>query len=190
MKKGILIIFILFILILVSCFLLDKIRNRQENTILALKSKIVPLTFVLEQDGSNIIIEYSFKDLVGNTVYTGKDSLRGKELFIDCIVKEFDSETKLAFPVVFYSDVVAAIDGIQIVELYNNSGFPEIYRGVDANTVQKITKMYSSVLDLTDDKKAFRSSPHVVATKGKVAYQLLLRVRGGLEITQDDNYGQ
>lgn len=184
MKKRNLVLLLLLIIILIfaSCFILDKIKTSQENEISSLKSRIVSLEFSLVKDDNSMKLDYAFLDLSGNKIKTGSERIRGNELFIDCIVKKYNSEIKIAFPVIFYSNKIASSDGLRVVELYNNNGFPEIFRGVNSKERKRLKKIYSEVLQELSDKNAFRSSPHILARDEVQNYHLIARVRGGLEI--------
>lgn len=190
MKKIKKFVFIFLLLagnfILTSCFILDKFQESKEREIISLKAKIVPLTFTVVQKENSFEVVYSFLDISGNVVKENSATIRGNELFIDCIVKDFNADIKVAFPVVFYSNAVPSSEGIVIVNEYNNEGFPEIFRGVTAHEVKKFKKLYVEVLNEAQDRNAFRSSPHVVASKKPETYQLVSRIRGGLEILKAD----
>ena len=190
MKKFVKFVFIFLvlggILFATSCFILDKIKASQENEIMSLKAKIVPMMFNVVQKDDAFEVTYSFLDLAGNVIKQKTSLIRGNELFVDCIVKNFSSNVKVAFPVVLYSNLISSSEGIDIV----NDEFPEIFRGVTAREAKQLRKLYTEVLNETKDKNAFRSSPHVVVTNKKVEYQLVSRIRGGLEILKADTVNE
>ncbi|MEL3907423.1 MAG: hypothetical protein P1P64_00200 [Treponemataceae bacterium] len=174
-------------LFFISCFVLDKIQDLQEQEIVSLKSKIIPMRFTLQQRGSSFEVEYSLLDLKGDIIKTKKELIRGNEFFIDCIVKDFNSDVKVAFPVIFYSNVMASSDGVLIAYEYNKDGFPDIFRGVTTKEKKRFVKLYDEVLNETKSKNTFRSSPHILATEKKETYVLVSRIRGGLEILKADD---
>ena len=194
MKKFVKFVFIFLvlggILFATSCFILDKIKASQENEIMSLKAKIAPMMFNVVQKDDAFEVTYSFLDLSGNVIKQKTSLIRGNELFVDCIVKNFNSNVKVAFPVVLYSNLISSSEGVEIVNDYNNDSFPEIFRGVTAREAKQLQKLYKEVLNETKDRNAFRSSPHVVVTNKKVEYQLVSRIRGGLEILKADTVNE
>lgn len=187
MKKIVAVILLIVgVIAVTSCFILDKLQESKENEVLSLTAKIVPLEFDLISNGDHIEVDYRFLDLAGNLIAEDKVSLRGNELFVDCVVKELDSKTKVCFPVLFYSNIVPSSEGVSIVEAYNNNGFPEIFKGVSKKEAKKIKAMYTEVLEHAHDVSAFRSAPHVVAKKNITTYQLVARIKGGLELLRSE----
>lgn len=181
-KNLLLLIFVLIIFALASCFVLEKIKSSQESQIVSLKAKIVPMQFTMTQDGNSIVVDYEFLDLREDVVASDTVRLRGNELFIDCVVKNYNSDIKVAFPVILYTNVIPSAQGTVIAQVYNNDSFPNIFRGVKDNEKKKLRSLYSEVLKEVSDKNAFRSSPHILAEKDPKKYQLVSRIRGGLEI--------
>lgn len=171
----------------ISCFVLDKIQDAQEAKIVSLKSKIVPMRFSVQKRGNSFEVEYSLLDLKGKILKTKKEVLRGNELFVDCVVKDFNSDAKVAFPVVLYSNVVSSSDGVLFAYEYNRDGFPEIFHGVPEKEKKRLVKLYAEVLNETENRNTFRSSPHILATEKKETYVLVSRIRGGLEILKADD---
>lgn len=184
MKKKTFILTVLFVVILLcaSCFILDALRHSQEKEITSLKAKIIPLEFTLLKNDQYMEVKYSFLDIAGQPVCSKTETLRGNELFIDCVVKQLNNDIKVAFPVILYSNVIPAAEGIVLVQEYNNNGFPEIFHGVSAKEKKHLERIYAEVLQEINDTEAFRSSPHIMASTTKTTYQLVARIRGGLEI--------
>ena len=106
---------------------------RLEERIAFMKEECVPLRFeVLKHKDSEIEVELAAYDcLTGRK--TGESrvfSLRGEELFVDFQIIRLSDDDFVFFPSGLYTDIMAMEDAEKLFSLYDENGFPSIYRGL------------------------------------------------------------
>jgi hypothetical protein len=199
MKK--IFVFIIIIGIITTLILgYFKCIEKQEEKIKMLESKIsllketqTPIRFkILEKTPDSIRLAARFYNSDNNEINKLETTVAGQELSFDFYVVPI-KDRYLAFPYKIFSNQIAAAKGIELYNLYDKEGFPEVFgsKQIDPDLSQGLKTMFRQVrtgqLDslqnyfgnMVHDIKEFKSFvPQTV-------YSIVTHTKGGIEIIEE-----
>ncbi|MDR2808336.1 MAG: hypothetical protein LBB43_04930 [Spirochaetaceae bacterium] len=144
--------------------------EEKEARVKELQETLIPLRFKLkERAGDTLTVGFQFYSLAVENIDTvddmedlagGKEigplhsfTLEGTELFIDCLKfhnKGFlpvDPDALFVFPYRIFTDLIPPDNGIMIVDLYDEDGFPAIFNSfdLDAQDKERLLQVYQQL---------------------------------------------
>ena len=200
MKKYIIVILLLLIVAAGATFFLTQYDSIQKKkieeltlNIAELKAEHVPILFkIVERTDSGMQVVVKFFDAEDNELTRKEYSLRGKELSFDFQVIPID-KSYLAFPYKIYSDQIAPVDGIDLIENYDKAGFPQVFYQSDLSVDNK--RVLASIFEkvkagkILDEKNTFGSVVHdfegIKSFETGLIYKIVSRTKGGIEIIEE-----
>jgi hypothetical protein len=177
-----------------------KCIEKQEETIRKLESKIeflketqTPIRFkILEKTANSIKLSAKFYNADDKEIGKLDTILSGQELSFDFYVVQV-KDRYIAFPYKIYSNQIAAANGIELYNLYDKEGFPEVFttKGMDKDLNSGLKYVFSKVktgkLDSSD--KYFGNMVHDIRELKSFiphnVYSIVTHTKGGIEIIEE-----
>jgi hypothetical protein len=193
---------------------LRKGREREKQRQLeALKEILIPIRFMINgRDQGKIWAEFRFYSMVmedinekdiaefaeGREIAAASYELEGTELFIDCLKFQEktgffsfvpDHEVYWVFPYRIFTDYTAPDEGIPIFSLYDEGGFPGIYRDFPSLDRESLSRAYGDIQEYGETNGADlknRISGNAVHDMNRIArfrvgtwYDLVVHIKKG-----------
>ncbi len=166
---------------------LDSTAEKQKKDIYNLKQEIIPIKFSIKKNAENFNIKFSFYDLNKNRIMKKENfSIRGNELFLECIVVNISRSAKAVFPYRIYSEQLPPSKGLMILDKYDYHGEPAIFNGIKTRQMRYLKSVYADLKNKDFSKKWFYSVVHTKVPEQEEKYKLVCRIKGGLEIFKDE----
>jgi hypothetical protein len=199
MKKFLFIILI-FIALAAIVFGYFTCAEKQEEKIKLLEAKIAllkeehtPIRFkIIEKTDDSIKLAAKFYNADNKEINKLETTLEGQELSFDFYVVPV-KDRYLAFPSKIFSNKIAPANGIELYKLYDQNGFPEVYKttNMDNEIYEGLQDVFQHIksgqLDslnnyfgnMVHDIKEFKSFlPQTV-------YSIVTHTKGGIEIIEE-----
>lgn len=175
------------ILMLTYCSILESVEEKRKHDIYNFKQEIVPMKFIITKKTDYLSFSCAFYDLNKNKISDDKlISIKGNELFLECIVTELNGYAKAVFPYRVYSNIVPPSQGVIIVNDYNKNDFPAIFAGVKSRQEKLLKKIYKDICKSNFKSKWYYSVVHKPAELKPKKEKLVVRVKGGIEILSEE----
>ncbi|MBN2525275.1 MAG: hypothetical protein JXR76_02700 [Deltaproteobacteria bacterium] len=169
----------------------EKLEKLKAN-ITRLKEEHVPMRFMVESRGDGYVVaKVKLYDMDGNEIGVAKSTLKGESLFLDFVTVPLEKKY-LTFPQAIFTDAVPAQNGIALFPLYDRNGFPQVFAAEGINDALKndLSTLFSKVKQSGAVDGSFGSAVHDIkefrAFDVDVVYRVIARLKGGLEIVEDD----
>jgi len=177
-----------------SCIESQKNKIKQlEDNIALLKEENIPLRFkIIEKANDSIRLVVKFYNADNKEINKIEHKLHGQELSFDFYVVPV-KDRYVAFPSKIFTDKIAANDGVELYEQYNEEGYPaifnssamnpELYDGLKSVYFKVKTGQLDSLNEhfgnMVHDIKEFKSFlPENV-------YSIVTHTKGGIEIIEE-----
>jgi len=164
-----------------------------EDNIALLKEENIPLRFkIIEKANDSIRLVVKFYNADNKEINKIEHKLHGQELSFDFYVVPV-KDRYVAFPSKIFTDKIAANDGVELYEQYNEEGYPaifnssamnpELYDGLKSVYFKVKTGQLDSLNEhfgnMVHDIKEFKSFlPENV-------YSIVTHTKGGIEIIEE-----
>jgi hypothetical protein len=169
----------------------EKLVQLKAN-IAQLKEEHVPMRFkVVGREDGQIVAKVKLYDMDGSEIGAAESTLPGESLFLDFISVPLEKKF-LAFPHSIFTDAVPARDGIQLFPLYDRGEFPEVFAtdGINDALKKDLTALFAKVKQGSAVNGSFGNAVHDIKEfktfDEDVVYRVIARLKGGLEIVEDD----
>jgi hypothetical protein len=144
-------------------------ERKKQQQLRALKEILIPVRFMIGgRDQGKIRAEFRFYSMVmedlnekdiaefaeGREIAAASYELEGTELFIDCLKLQEragffsfvpDHEVYWVFPYRIFTDYIAPDQGIPIFSLYDEGGFPGIYKAFPGLDQERLSRAYGEI---------------------------------------------
>lgn len=167
--------------------------EKLENDISFLREESIPLKFkIIEKNDSSF--HFAIKLLDADEKEIGKETMtmKGKELAFDFIMIQIKRKY-IAFPYKIFTDEIAPDNGVDLISMYNDNGFPAIfyYKGMNIRQKEILEDIFTKIRynEYTDEKGQFGNVIHDIKSfksfdTGQV-YSIVVHTKGGLEVYKE-----
>jgi hypothetical protein len=169
----------------------EKLVQLKAN-IAQLKEEHVPMRFkVVHRETGRIGVKVKLYDMDGNEIGVAESTLSGESLFFDFVTVPMNKKY-LAFPQVIFTDAIPAREGIKLFPLYDHNGFPEVFAtgGINDALKSDLSALFVKVKQGSAVNGSFGNAVHDIKEfktfDEDVVYRVIARLKGGLEIVEDD----
>lgn len=169
----------------------EKLVQLKAN-IAQLKEEHVPMRFkVVGREDGQLMAKVKLYDMDGHEIGAADSTLQGESLFLDFVTVPLERKY-LAFPQTIFTDAVPAQEGMNLFPLYDRNGFPEVFAtdGINDALKKDLSELFLKVKQGNAVNGSFGSAVHDIKEfktfDEDVVYRVIARLKGGLEIVEDD----
>jgi hypothetical protein len=173
--------------------IVDKSRLRGlEDSIAAMKEESVPLRFqVTARSGGGIETKLKFYDADGKEIAVAERAMKGESLFLDFVSVPVGGRF-LSFPKAAFTEAIPAEKGLDLLGYYDSGGFPMVFaaEGMDRRSHDGLAALFLKLKLGNEPGGSFGNAVHDVKQFKSfdigTVYKVVTRMKGGIEIMEDD----
>ncbi len=167
-----------------------EIIKKLQSKINWLKTETTPIRFKLERNNKNIDIWVKFYDLNHNEIARKYFTLTGNTVSFDFFIVKLGEKKYFAFPYRLFSDLIAPMNGIDLMPFYDDNGMPAImrpYNNYSLDYIDAIKKLFSLLKkdNVNNIPFVYGNMVQPPAPVQNGTYKIIVHTTGGIAIVKE-----